>query len=480
MRLICNAHPVVIAVALLAGVTFPRIADARTFRCADGDVQCLIFSINQANMNGQPKNTIRLEGNTYPIADIDNNTDGANGLPSITSDLVIVSPQATATITRPAGASLLRFFHVEASGHLTLKDVTISNAGLFAAVFSSGELTIVRSTFTGNGSGAVSNRGGALTITDSAFSGNRDTAVSNSLGVTTVSRSTFENNSGGLSGGAAFENAGGQLTITGCIFKDNIGFVAGAIRSDSGTVFISKSRFADNESVSGTLYMTNGTTSIEKTTFEGNSGEDVGGIRSFGTLIVTDSAFIGNDGDGNFDTGGAIFTEGWAQVTNTTFGRNRRGAVANGGYLILTNTTFADNLNKPKGLLNPLVTTTIHTLSLAAVTILENTILVHAPDEPFVPHCDGPITSLGNNIIDDVTGCDVSLQPGDRTGDAGLDAFVDDGVAGHGHYPLIPASQAIDNANDALCPKKDQIGTVRRRRNCDIGAIEFVPQTLLP
>jgi hypothetical protein len=41
-----------------------------------------------------------------------------------------------------------------------------------------------------------------------------------------------------------------------------------------------------------------------------------------------------------------------------------------------------------------------------------------------------------------------------------------------GHFPLLSTSQAIDAGNDALCPRKDQLGR-RRVGPCDIGAIEF-------
>jgi hypothetical protein len=54
-----------------------------------------------------------------------------------------------------------------------------------------------------------------------------------------------------------------------------------------------------------------------------------------------------------------------------------------------------------------------------------------------------------------------------------LDAFTDDGRPGHGHFPLLPTSQAIDMGNDAVCPRTDQLGQ-RRIGPCDIGAIRFL------
>jgi hypothetical protein len=91
------------------------------------------------------------------------------------------------------------------------------------------------------------------------------------------------------------------------------------------------------------------------------------------------------------------------------------------------------------------------------------------------------VTSLGHNLIGDPTGCTITLHPSDLTGDPGLATFTDDGRPGNGHVPLLPTSQALDAGNDAVCPRRDQLG--QRRINiprvgtsrCDIGAIEFSP-----
>src|SRR5919108_621659 len=71
-------------------------------------------------------------------------------------------------------------------------------------------------------------------------------------------------------------------------------------------------------------------------------------------------------------------------------------------------------------------------------------------------------------------GCSISTErlSGYRPGDPGLGAFTDDGTPGHGHFPLLPTSQAIDAGNDAVCPDTDQLGQPRVGP-CDIGAIEF-------
>jgi hypothetical protein len=90
--------------------------------------------------------------------------------------------------------------------------------------------------------------------------------------------------------------------------------------------------------------------------------------------------------------------------------------------------------------------------------------------------CTGTITSLGNNLISDLTGCTIDLQPTDLTADPKLDALSDNGEPGNGHFPLLAASPAID-AGASTCPARDQNGEPRVG-TCDIGAIEFVPISL--
>jgi len=127
------------------------------------------------------------------------------------------------------------------------------------------------------------------------------------------------------------------------------------------------------------------------------------------------------------------------------------------GVLTLLNSTLAHNGRRG-----------IDTSGTSTVT-LQNTMLALTETES---DCQGPITSLGNNVLGDPTGCDITLLDSDLTGDPGLDTFTDDGTPGNGHFPLLPTSQVIDAGNDAACPPTDQLGQPRVGP-CDIGAIEF-------
>jgi hypothetical protein len=152
--------PVVGTVIVLA-LMLAHAAQARTIQCGAGDVQCLIFAINEANANGQQKNTIRLAPGTYTLTDVDNDTDGPNGLPSIISTLTIsVTGNQTASLTRDSSAPNFRLFHVAVGGNLTLKGVSLSNGRSLAGGFLPSR------------GAALLNDGGVVSITDSAITEN--------------------------------------------------------------------------------------------------------------------------------------------------------------------------------------------------------------------------------------------------------------------------------------------------------------------
>src|SRR5262245_36625098 len=95
--------------------------------------------------------------------------------------------------------------------------------------------------------------------------------------------------------------------------------------------------------------------------------------------------------------------------------------------------------------------------------------------------CSGTITSLGNNLIGDPTGCDINLQPSDLTGDPGLGSLVENGeddAPGRAFYPVLAGSVVINRANPAGCLKTDQLGNPRIGI-CDIGSVEFQEKMLV-
>jgi hypothetical protein len=212
-----------------------------------------------------------------------------------------------------------------------------------------------------------------------------------------------------------------------------------------------------------------GTVTMTDSTLASNSGIDPGfsgGITNFGTLTITNSTLSGNAG--RFGAGG-IENGGTVTLLNSTLSGNHcvdclGGGIGNFGTLTITNSTLSDNAVRGFGQGGGL-------FSSGGTVAVQNTILALNTARRG-PDCAGPVTSFDHNLIGTMTGCTLTLQPNDLTGDPGLAAFTDDGTPGNGHYPLLPTSRAIDAGNDAACPPTDQLGQPRVGP-CDIGAIEF-------
>src|SRR5262245_31386451 len=201
----CSSRWTIVAATLCLTLALTQPAQADIFHCGGGNVACLIAAINLANVNGH-KNTIALEAGAYNLTTVDNDTNGPNGLPSITSTLTIkgVAGANATGITRIVGAqpSFFRLMHVAASGNLTLQGVTLS--GGFCVVCDGGGLY---------------NDGGAVTVTDSVFANNG---------------SSFPFSGRGSTGGLA--STAGTVNIKGSRFTGNAAIQAGALMLYGGTV----------------------------------------------------------------------------------------------------------------------------------------------------------------------------------------------------------------------------------------------------
>jgi hypothetical protein len=152
-----GGHAIWIVVTGLVVMGLARPVGAALFSCASGDVACLIAAIDTSNANGE-SNLIRLAAGTYTLTAANNDTDGSNGLPSITSPLTIGGNGSGNTIIeRAATAPQFRVFHVAQSGLLNLADLTIR-----------GGRWVGENTF---GGGGILNRGTTV-ITHSAVTNN--------------------------------------------------------------------------------------------------------------------------------------------------------------------------------------------------------------------------------------------------------------------------------------------------------------------
>jgi hypothetical protein len=402
------------------------LVHAAEFFCPSGDVSCLIAAINKANRNDQ-QNTIFLEPGNYILLAVDNRSldDGATGLPIVTGTITIWGAGAeSTTIERDADAAEFRIFHVAATGNLTLEKLTIRGGSTVLFV------------------GGLSEVGGGI-LNQGII------AIGHSIVLDNIARRN----------GSIF-NLGGTMTINNSIIFDNSGGSGsgGGIANTNGTVSVDNSTIARN--------------AIGNGAGGGISNLSSGGI---GTMTITNSTISENAG---FEEGaGGILNTGTMTIKNSTVALNRisffdGGGIRNSGILAIVNSTIsANNAGNRFGLGGG-----IFNFSTGSVELTNVILAMNRGTEG--PDCSGRITSRGNNLIGDISGCDINLLPTDLVGDPGLGEFNDDAPPGQGHFPLLSNSQARDRGNPEACPKLDQLG-LPRLKTCDIGSVEFQGGRLL-
>jgi hypothetical protein len=424
----CKGMAGLVVAALLGLLLLPGPMHAAGFVCAAGDVACLIAAIHAANANGE-ENTITLAAGAYTLTAVDNDTDGANGLPSIMGRLTITGAGADTTIIeRAAGATSFRLMHVAATGRLTLEGLMLKRGSVPSSI-----------AFLSNNGGSILNNAGTLTLTSCTLTENTAAygggGLFNSKGTVNITTSTLANNMASVGGGSALRNDGGVVTLMETTLAGNhTDFGPGGALFNDGTMSLTNSMVAGNM-----------------------AGVFGGGIfSSSGRLTITNTTFAGNRTAG---TGSSGSPRGGGAIWNS------------GGTVTILNTTLAGNTAPPPdnggGLFN-----------FSGTMTLQNTILARNTAEAGGPDCwgtvQGTVTSLGYNLLGDPTGCTITLLDTDLTGDPKLGDFTDDSTPGGGYFPLLPDSPAIDAGHDEVCPETDQLGQPRVGR-CDIGAIEFQP-----
>jgi hypothetical protein len=402
-----------ILAVLLFILVCPFRARAAQFHIPSGNVTALIAAINKANANAQD-DVINLEPGIYTLQSVDN----GNNLDSLkTTGLPVISTNIT----------------IRGESDVTTIIQRDENAPLFRIfhVKAGGTLTLEH----------VAIKGGRI------FGGDGGGGILN-FGVTKIADSTVrENDVFDAAGGGIFSN--GTLNVANSFIFGNTGDIGSGITS-GGILNLTDSSVTQNTFGSGIV--TGGPTTIRNSTIFSNGDGDF---------------FLGAGGiDHRFDT---------LEIINSTIAHNLSfdigGAVANFfGTIRITNSTIADNKAfRAAGIFND-----------SGTVELQNTILAKNDKDIFgfpTSACQGDISSAGNNLIDDPSGCPIPLLSSDVVGDPGLDSFKDSEEPGKGHFPLLANSSAINAGNNELClsdPRlsSDQLGN-RRDGICDIGSIEF-------
>jgi parallel beta-helix repeat protein len=229
-----------------------------------GDVTGLINAINTANSNiGADEINLNVDAQVncvYPLTVVDNNTDGANGLPSIITPITINGNQSA---IRRQGSEEFRIVYVASTGNLTLKQLSINN-GLVnlevnwseqsgGGIFNHGELTLEESSISGNTAnwygGGIYNWYSTTTLTNSMVSENiahygggiynykESTATFTN---STISRNTASGNGGGI------HNYASTATLTNSTVFGNIANQGGGIFNNYSIATLKNTILAGN------------------------------------------------------------------------------------------------------------------------------------------------------------------------------------------------------------------------------------------
>lgn len=302
----------------------------------DGECSLTEAILNANNLSGRDRNgqdcqagspndrdTITLSDNVS-IRDAFQQLDGNNGLPSITSDIVIEGNGHSIS----GDISNFRIFHVSLLGHLSLENVVLSNG----TANSPGDL--------GDRGGAIINFGTLLIV---------DSILRNNVAQRRISSSGLNI--------AQHQYCGYDSQL---VSFQTMSFRANPLTRDSCQV---KPRMV-NAAISnggGAIYNSGGTIDVIRTAFSGNSASDSGGaiLNDGGNIAISDSTFIGNTvtNPESFDGGGAIYnfaSGSLINVSNTDFignvGKNG-GGILNvfGGVIEISESRFVNNIATASG-----------------------------------------------------------------------------------------------------------------------------------
>jgi len=312
----------------------------------------LIDGIDKANDEAcfPGQDTLNLSTTTFTLTTVNNTLDGDNGLPAITSNIIING--SSSTIER-GGAPNFRLLRVTSGGTLTLNNLTlqggdpgVGNRG--GALYNEGGVTLNSVTVQSNSgevAGAVDNRVGAsLAVNFSTLSGNAATAGGGgaifNLATLTVDHSTIAGNTATGTGGGVFSSTGSSFTLTNSTMWGNtagFGTNSGAFSLSGATVNVVNSTISGNNG--GGITIQAGTTlDMSFTTitnnFNGSALVNIGG----GTVTLKNSILGANPGgncSGSITNAGGNVSDD-AACTGFTIGTLNLGSLANNGGSTLT------------------------------------------------------------------------------------------------------------------------------------------------
>jgi CSLREA domain-containing protein len=457
--------------------------------------------------------TIVLQnGVSYGLSRVGEDETAITGDLDITDDVILIGNGAT--IDANGATTLDRVFQVLAGNNADFSNLTIREGRtntIGGGIQNSGTLTLSTVTLTANSSpfnagGGIASSG-TLNLIDSSISNNNAATFGGGIVVLGGSLTAIQLT---VSGNTTLNAHGGGISVT-----------------SNASIALTDSLVSGNhaDTNGGGIFNENSATLL-RTVVTGNSAGTPGGVSEAGggiynvdTLILTDSTISSNTAD---DSGGMINDGGTLTIVGSTIRGNTATSVAglrntNSGSARLTNSTVSSNSASASagGIANGAaatlelsnVTIAFNTadsdannsgdgggLSNSASVTARNTLIGENIDAStggnIFPDCSGALTSAGNNLVENVTGCSIGGNTaGNITGTApNLAALANNG--GPTQTNAFPSSAPPFNAGNAGGCRDaaanliatDQRGTARAQpTRCDIGAYEFdnTPPTVL-
>jgi hypothetical protein len=343
-----------VVAALVCALGLSRPGQAAEFTCAGGDVACLIAAMNTANANRE-ENTLTLEAGIYPLTAVDNDTDGPNGLPSITGTLTLMGAGVESTvIEREGSAPFFRLAHVAAAGTLTLEGLTLRGGSIGPGhpggglLNNGGAVVLTRTILTGNaaaGGGGIANRGGTVLLAQTLIARNEALSPTSgggllNTGTLILSDTTLANNRADTGGGLATNGTG---LVTNTTVADNEAIVGGGVFHSGGTLTVVTTTFARNQAAMEGGGLFGHMVTLLNATLAHNSGGMGGGLAGSAVLLNTllarnTSMGLRSVGLRSPDCGGRVISLGTNLLgdptgcTITLRGTDRTGAPGSGEF----------------------------------------------------------------------------------------------------------------------------------------------------
>jgi hypothetical protein len=425
--------------------------------------------------------TIQLQaGATYTLMSVYTSTDGATGLPDVTSVIIIAGQEST--IIRDDNAPDFRIFHVSGSGYLVLDQVTVANG---RAGTSGGWQDQV-------GGGIMLDSGGSNAyITNSTFESNVASSgggIYNYVGTLVVSNTTFSDNHAlsGSGGGGIF--ASGVTTVTNSVIVSNTASVQGGGIRAPGITLINSTILSNTAQDGGGVYVHRQGT-FEDVTIRGNRAITGNGgglyVNGYGETILNRVTIDHNQSNNN---GGGIYHTNYdthrtsLALTNVTVYNNTAQISGGGLYANYSSNTITETITYATFSGNLAVSGAGGNLyNNQAVFNLVNSIVADGVAGSGNANCDGNPTAnvvSGGYNVETGTDCGLTATGDQQNTDPQLGPLQDNG--GDTWTMALPSdSQAVNQIANGVngcgtTVTQDQRGVTRPMDNaCDVGAYEY-------